>query len=84
MARLNDDEDLLDVPAYKGPKDCCDHCGKKFQWGDLITASEDCLLVFCLYDLTDIADSDIPCLLQWVRAHNQLVLNHHPLVDEWI
>ncbi|MDP1718953.1 MAG: hypothetical protein Q8L24_00830 [bacterium] len=82
MARLNDDEDVFDIPPYKGPRDCCNHCKKKFQWGDIITVSEDGLLVFCLCDLTDIANSGIPCLLQWVRAHNQLVLNHRKLFYE--
>lgn len=71
--RFNDDEDLTELQTYEGPKDCCGHCKKKFQLGELITVSGDGELVFCLFSLIDIEKSDIPCLIKWALAHDQVV-----------
>lgn len=60
-----------DYPVYEGSLNCCSHCGREFQWGDLILVSRDNQLVFCFHDIFAEDAPEVHCQMNWVMNTGQ-------------
>lgn len=64
-----------DYPVYEGDLNCCSHCGRQFQWGDLIAVSKDEKLAFCFHDIFDESSEEINCQVKWVMENAEIVIS---------
>ncbi len=64
-----------DYPVYEGELNCCSHCGRQFQWSDLIAVSKDERLAFCFYDIFDESITEVNCQVKWVMEKGEIVIS---------
>lgn len=62
-------------PIYEGDLDCCAHCGRKFQWADIILVSLDEQLTFCFFDVFSEESEPTKCHAEWVLKNSTILLS---------